>query len=492
MGEFVETDLFKIKTKRFMFDEWVLSIPSFSYDEMFEKVKRKYGDNDIKNQEKEKDKIYTEHLMEYIKYILSEFYPQPIIKAMTTIKKCVMYWKRAFTHSSFLPDSYETLETIGDAYLKGAFTPYLYDKNPNITPESITNMNTFYMSKMYQPTIARKFKMDKYIRINEMLLNDSVLEDVFEAFMAALVENANVATKYFALQASRNTAKEAAYKDAMYAVECKHGSIAKLFLKFYFDNITIDTMNEKFPRKTFMMEYRHVINMADTVTPFKVMKHKDDDILYYTIQITQDFIKKFEEFEKNTITFKKNDLTAEVDEEKKRQLDQGPDYQGSDDFITFESDEEDSFKNKSKKPTINIYYAGATEEDAFIKMYNAFNKVGVGKNWVVNKRDFINIVKQNERVKAKMSAEQYKKISLSFVETKDAPVSLIQASDPDQERKFKIKPKTTFVATIFFIGTLPESQCARVSGSAHSKKAAVETAISNFLNDINVTLYYNI
>lgn len=490
MTDFTETDLFKIKTKRFMFDEWVLGIPSFSYDEMFEKVKKKYKD-DIKNQEKEKDKIYTEHLLEYIKYILSEFYSQPIIKAMTTIKKCVMYWKRAFTHSSFLPDSYETLETIGDAYLKGAFTPYLYDKNPNITPESITNMNTFYMSKLYQPTIARKFKMDKYIRINETLLNDSVLEDVFEAFMAALVENANVATKYFALQASKNTCKEAAYKDAMYAVECKHGSIAKLFLKFYFDNITIDTMNEKFPRKTFMMEYRHVINMADALIPFKVTKHKEDDIIFYTVQITQDFIKKFKEFEKNTITFKKNDLDHEIREEKKKQINQ-TDHQGMDDFITFESDEEDFSRNKSKELSIDIYYAASSEEEAFIKMYNAFSKAGVGKNWVVNKRDFINIVKQNIDIKSKMIEQNYKKISLSFVETKDVVIPTIHGYDTEQDKKFKVKPKTTFVATIFFIGNLPESQCARVSGSAHSKKAAVETAISNFLNGVNVTQYYNI
>ena len=118
-------------------------------------------------------------------------------------EKGLEFIKIAFTHPSMLEqDSYEYYELLGDVTLNKCITWYMYRRIPKLKTLPnfamiMSELKKKYVSKKIFSAYCKKIGLDKYIRwrqlslvekdfIKEVIVDDSMLEDVFEAFCGAL------------------------------------------------------------------------------------------------------------------------------------------------------------------------------------------------------------------------------------------------------------------------------------------------------------------
>ena len=99
----------------------------------------------------------------------------------------------AFTHTSYSNEnpsftSYERLEFLGDAILEFIISEYLY-KERQYEEGKMTRMRATYVCEEALATYAKDLKFESDIKLGgselEMGPNDTILADVFEAFIAA-------------------------------------------------------------------------------------------------------------------------------------------------------------------------------------------------------------------------------------------------------------------------------------------------------------------
>lgn len=100
---------------------------------------------------------------------------------------------QAFTHTSFSNEnpafvSYERLEFLGDAILEFIISEYLY-KERHLEEGLMTKMRSRYVCEAALATYARDLKFEEDIKLgtgeSEFGPNDTIMADVFEAFIAA-------------------------------------------------------------------------------------------------------------------------------------------------------------------------------------------------------------------------------------------------------------------------------------------------------------------
>lgn len=97
----------------------------------------------------------------------------------------------AVTHSSYTNENpsypdYERLEFLGDAVLEIIISEYLY-KERKLEEGIMTRMRASYVCEEACATYAKEIGLDKDIKIGSgESLNQTILADVFEAFVAAL------------------------------------------------------------------------------------------------------------------------------------------------------------------------------------------------------------------------------------------------------------------------------------------------------------------
>lgn len=97
----------------------------------------------------------------------------------------------AVTHSSYTNENpsypdYERLEFLGDAVLEIIISEYLY-KERKLEEGVMTRMRASYVCEEACATYAKEIGLDKDIKIGSgESLNQTILADVFEAFVAAL------------------------------------------------------------------------------------------------------------------------------------------------------------------------------------------------------------------------------------------------------------------------------------------------------------------
>lgn len=131
---------------------------------------------------------YLKKLQAYINSVLKPIIPSVSERNQYISSDAMLIWSTAFTHETYSPTyNYEELEFLGDAMLKAVFPKYIMKRFPNFRKNDFTNLNTSYMSKMYQATLAREMGMGPYIRVkglNNVILN--LYTDVFESFFGAL------------------------------------------------------------------------------------------------------------------------------------------------------------------------------------------------------------------------------------------------------------------------------------------------------------------
>ena len=105
----------------------------------------------------------------------------------------VNLYYEAFTHTSYSNEnssfeSYERLEFLGDAILEFIVSEYLF-KERHLPEGSMTKMRASYVCEEALATYARDLKFENDIKLGgceaETGPNDTILADVFEAFIAA-------------------------------------------------------------------------------------------------------------------------------------------------------------------------------------------------------------------------------------------------------------------------------------------------------------------
>lgn len=105
----------------------------------------------------------------------------------------VNLYYQAFTHTSFSNEnpsfvSYERLEFLGDAILEFIISEYLY-KERHLEEGVMTKMRARYVCEAALATYARDLKFEDDIKLgtgeSEVGPNDTIMADVFEAFIAA-------------------------------------------------------------------------------------------------------------------------------------------------------------------------------------------------------------------------------------------------------------------------------------------------------------------
>lgn len=100
-------------------------------------------------------------------------------------------YMEAVTHSSFTNENpnypdYERLEFLGDAVLEIIISEYLY-KERHLEEGTMTRMRASYVCEEACATYAKEIGLDLDIRVGSgEEINQTILADVFEAFVAAL------------------------------------------------------------------------------------------------------------------------------------------------------------------------------------------------------------------------------------------------------------------------------------------------------------------
>lgn len=114
-----------------------------------------------------------------------------IFKTLDITPTNVNLYYQAFTHTSYSNEnpsleSYERLEFLGDAILEFIISEYLY-KERHLVEGVMTKMRARYVCEEALATYAKDLKFEKDIKLggSEPEPNDTIIADVFEAFIAA-------------------------------------------------------------------------------------------------------------------------------------------------------------------------------------------------------------------------------------------------------------------------------------------------------------------
>ena len=105
----------------------------------------------------------------------------------------------ALTHSSYAneqleekTESYERLEFLGDAVTGLEVAFMIYEKGPHLTEGQMTSVRSVLVRTEGLAEIARRIELGKYMRLGvgaertDVRENNAILEDTFEALMAAV------------------------------------------------------------------------------------------------------------------------------------------------------------------------------------------------------------------------------------------------------------------------------------------------------------------
>lgn len=117
-----------------------------------------------------------------------------IFKTLNFNPTNINLYYEAFTHTSYSNEnpsftSYERLEFLGDAILEFVISDYLY-KERHLTEGVMTKMRANYVCEEALATYAHDLKFEEDIKLGSGELetgpNNTILADVFEAFVAAM------------------------------------------------------------------------------------------------------------------------------------------------------------------------------------------------------------------------------------------------------------------------------------------------------------------
>ena len=123
---------------------------------------------------------------------------EKFLQAMEIPYHDIEIFKQAFTHTSYANENklknhdYERLEFLGDAVLQYHVSRYLFDLYPTMPEGRLTKLRSKLVREESLARFARELNLGTYIYLGAGEINnggrdrDSVLADIFEAFMGAI------------------------------------------------------------------------------------------------------------------------------------------------------------------------------------------------------------------------------------------------------------------------------------------------------------------
>lgn len=122
---------------------------------------------------------------------------QDLLKKFKIKPKNLALYELAFTHKSFNGDAntkhhdYERLEFLGDSVIGCVVAELAYKTHPDMEQGPLTKLKSSIVSTRPMAEFARQLDLPSYIIVgnsfaNDVSKSDTLLEDVFEAFIGAL------------------------------------------------------------------------------------------------------------------------------------------------------------------------------------------------------------------------------------------------------------------------------------------------------------------
>lgn len=165
----------------------------------------------------------------------------------------------ATTHVSFhapevgVNSSYERLEYLGDAIFHKIITVYLYQRYYEENEGFLTRLRIRIERGDSMAELTKILELDRYIRLGAISLHDSILEDVFEAFIGAFYLNFGMTfTQEFAIQLIEkhiDLASTIHYDDNYKDLLLRYFHQMKWGHPVYLDKSTATTSNSTIPDK---------------------------------------------------------------------------------------------------------------------------------------------------------------------------------------------------------------------------------------------------
>ncbi len=121
--------------------------------------------------------------------------------------KDILLLTESLTHKSYLNEnntkkSYERLEFLGDSILEFWISDFLFRTFPDFPEGKLTNLRALSVCTQNLSIIAKKINLGQYLFLSlgedrgGGRLNDSILEDVFEALVGAIYLDSDLATTF--------------------------------------------------------------------------------------------------------------------------------------------------------------------------------------------------------------------------------------------------------------------------------------------------------
>ena len=174
-------------------------------------------------------------------------------------------YEMAFTHSSFNSDAkthhhdYERLEFIGDSVLGFVIATLLFKEHSNMLEGALTKARSYLVQSEYLANLARKEGYPEFIRAgkslssNDIVNNQSILEDVFEAVIGAVYLDKGI---FFAQKFIKNIYKDEIKKFTLDEIKDYKSILQEAMQAEYRESVNYKIVFEKGPphNTTFFAE----------------------------------------------------------------------------------------------------------------------------------------------------------------------------------------------------------------------------------------------
>ncbi len=174
-------------------------------------------------------------------------------------------YEMAFTHSSFNSDAkthhhdYERLEFIGDSVLGFVIATLLFKEHSNMLEGALTKARSYLVQSEYLANLARKEGYPEFIRAgkslssNDIVNNQSILEDVFEAVIGAVYLDKGI---FFAQKFIKNIYKDEIKKFTLDEIKDYKSILQEAMQAEYRESVNYKIVFEKGPphNRTFFAE----------------------------------------------------------------------------------------------------------------------------------------------------------------------------------------------------------------------------------------------
>jgi ribonuclease-3 len=119
-----------------------------------------------------------------------------LLEQLKIVPKNLSIYEEAFTHSSYQNDkklsySYERYEFLGDALIQKIVSEHLFKKHPNMNEGDMSKSRSMIVQTSTESRAGEDLGLRACIKVGDSVIHsngisEKIMEDVFEAFVAAV------------------------------------------------------------------------------------------------------------------------------------------------------------------------------------------------------------------------------------------------------------------------------------------------------------------